>query len=274
MTHTHEGDAMSDALRTVKDLPAEMVEYVKDVETYRTNYGAARWWEAEPIHETPEPGDTWSFGDYKEATANDATHVLLRHTLYGDYLPSAAVEVSNYRALLETYPDTFTEVVGHPGAHQLMLALDFMPADDPESDDTPAERLDYMIDDLSRLADYPVYDEELMSEIETEWTNEAIESYLRADMVNELARADREAESDILDAEPIDAVREHIWRYYSDVASEYPYAEAVKMIVFPGSYDRDRDVSELTEYVVDRILEAWSAVIEREMTVNDQEPLV
>lgn len=264
---------MTSELRTVKDLPAEMVEYVKDVETYRTNYGTRRFWEAEPIHETPEPGDTWSFGDFKPATADDATHVLLRHTLYGDYLTSAAVEVSNYRALLEAYPDTFIEVQGFPGAAQLMLALDFMPAEDPESNDTPAERLDYMIDDLSGLANYPVYDEEAMLALEMQWTDEAVESYLRPDMVLELARADRKAESEILAAESIDTVREHVWSYYSD-APEYPYAEAVETIVFPGSYATTGEVSDLTKHVIGRVLEAWAKVIEGEMTVNGQEPLV
>lgn len=272
-THTNEGDAMTSELRTVKDLPAEMVEYVKDVETYRTNYGAAHWWEAEPIRETPEPGDTWSFGDWKPATADDATHVLLRHTLYGDYITSNAVEVSNYRALLEAYPDTFIEVQGYPGAAQLMLALDFMPAEDPESDDTPAERLDWMIEDLSGLASYPVYDEEAMTELEMQWTDEAIESYLRSDMVLELARADREAESEILAAEDIDNVREHVWDFYRETGNEYPYAEAVETIVFPDSHAKTGEVSDLTSHVIGRILEAWAKVIEGEMTVNGQEPL-
>lgn len=242
-------------MRTVKDLPAEMVEYVKDVETYVT------------------PGGTWSSGDWENATAEDATHVLLRHTLYGDYITSAAVEVSNYRALLEAYPDTFIEVQGYPGVAQLMLALDFMPADDPESNDSPAERLDYMVEDLSGLASYPVYDEELMTEIEMDWANEAIKSYLRSDMGSELNWADRETLGDILRAEPIDKVREYVWDYYRETGDEYPYAEAVETVVFPGARSKRGEISPLTDHVVTRMLEDWAKSIERDMTVNGQEPL-
>lgn len=276
MAHTEpngRGTAMS-KLRTVRDLPSEMVEYFKDVERSGTDYGKARWWDRDDavVTELPEVGGQWSYGDWSSATADDATHVLLRHTTYGDY-HGDAVEVSNYRTIKAAYPDAFTEVYGDYGTSALMLALDYMPADDPERDDTPAERLDYMIEDLSSLADYPLYDEEDHTYLEMEWADEAIESYLRADMSNELSRAGREAESDILAAEPIDNVRKIVWRYYSD-AGQYPYSEAVETIVFPGSHNRDRDVSELTEYVILAILAEWAAMIEGEMTVNGQDPLV
>jgi hypothetical protein len=219
------------------DLPSETVDLVI-AERSRPDYSRSDWWRHPDVHETPTVGGQWSYGDMEPATRETASHVVIRYASYSDYSGSD-VEASNHRSLLRDFPGVFVELFGDFGTQALML---------------PVSCLDEsVLEAIAGLADYPLYDEEDSSALVMEWTDEAITDYLKADMVNDLSRADRSAESEALAATPDDELRAHVWQFYSD-AGEYPHAESVGSIVFP-------DYDELREHVVTAILDRWASAI-------------
>ena len=221
------------------DLPSETVDLVI-AERWAPDYSTSEWWKRPNIHETPSPGDSWSYGDMESATRETASHVVIRYASYSDYSGND-VEASNYRSLLRDFPGRFVELYGDAGTCALML---------------PVSCLDELVlEAIAGLADYPLYDDEDSSALVMEWTQSAIGDYLRADMENDLDRAGREAETEALRATGDDELTELVWEFYSD-AGEYPYAEAVGTVVFPDS-------DALREHVVSAILDKWAESIGR-----------
>jgi hypothetical protein len=219
------------------DLPSETIDYVI-AERDRPDYSTSEWWKRPNIHETPAPGDHWSYVDMEPATRETASHVVIRYTSYSDYSGSD-VEASNHRSLLRDFPGRFVELYGDAGTQALMLPVNCLD--------------DAVLEAIAGLADYPLYDEEDSSALVMEWTTEAISDYLRADMEHDLDRSDRAAESEALRATDDDELAGMVWTFYSD-ASEYPYAEAVGTVVFPDS-------DALREHVVTAILDGWASAI-------------
>jgi hypothetical protein len=217
------------------DLPSETVDLVL-AERWAPDYSRANWWQRPNVRETPDAGGQWPYGDMEPATRETASHVVIRYASYSDYSGSY-VEVSNHRSLLRDFPGQFVDLYGDYGTRALMLPVSCL----NES----------VLEAIAGLADYPLYDDEDSSELETEWTEEAITDYLKADMVNYLDRANRSTESEALQATNDDELREHVWTFYSE-AGEYPYTEAVGSVVFPNS-------DYLTEHVVTAILDRWAA---------------
>lgn len=107
---------------------------------------------------------------------------LPRELAFGDYDNSSAVERSNYRVFIEQYgevKDAFGEqgiyeVVGDHGANAIAIRL------------TVAD--EGVLETLSALSDYPLIDEEDMSNLETEMADEAWEDYGRNELVDELEK--------------------------------------------------------------------------------------
>jgi len=91
------------------------------------------------------------------------------YTLWGDYIGDA-VQRSNHRSILADFPDIFSDFVGFPGAHELIL---------------PAEGIDAdTLDELIRIGqhirdDYPLYSDEDHSNLEMELADEAWDAYSR-----------------------------------------------------------------------------------------------
>ena len=221
------------------DLPSETVDLVI-AERWAPDYTVSEWWKRSNVHTTPSPGDSWSYGDMESATRETASHVVIRYASYSDYSGSD-VEASNYRSLLRDFPGRFVELYGDYGTSALML---------------PVSCLDELVlEAITGLADYPLYDEEDSSALVMEWTQSAIGDYLRVDMQYDLDRAGRIAESEALRATDDDELTRLVWAFYSE-AGEYPYAEAVGSIVFPDS-------DALTEHVVTAILDGWASAIGR-----------
>lgn len=96
---------------------------------------------------------------------------------------------ANYRALTRDYPETFTDIDYSNVAHLAITA------------DRLTEELASL---LGRLAnDYPVYDEEAMSELENEEISESVSDYVIHDIAREMDGQTREAWDDLTRDEQI-----------------------------------------------------------------------
>ena len=99
----------------------------------------------------------------------------IRYCSGSDYSNSSSVEVSNYRCLTECEladKEWLKTYYGGYGTFGVLIhAAELLKDTDCES------CLEY----LSGLADYPVLDEQLMSEVEHEWETEAWENWCRED---------------------------------------------------------------------------------------------
>ena len=168
-----------ESVESVRDLPRECVTYVKWRASYRRE-------------DAPEPGGTWSYGDWDQCAPEDATHVLLNYTGYSDYSGSSA-DRSNHRALMRDYPETFTNAYGGHGTEELMLSVDWTP---------PGDGRDGLLDAIAALADYPLYDEEDHSYLEMEAADDAWDQFLSWDVPRDLAEKSEspEAMEDALEA--------------------------------------------------------------------------
>lgn len=186
---------MRDEPQTVRELPAHTVTFIKvrPIEHYDWRPVDGRYQSVQTApDEYPEPGSTWSYGQWDNCSPEEATHVLLNYTGYSDYSGSSC-ERSNNRSLLRDYPDTFTEARGGYGTTELMLSVNWTAPDDGRAG---------LLSDLAALADYPLYDEEDHSALETEEAWEAWDAYLSSDVRSDLERnsPSEEAMSDAIDA--------------------------------------------------------------------------
>jgi hypothetical protein len=152
------------------------------------------------------------------------------YTLWGDYIGDA-VQRSNHRSILADFPDIFSDFVGFPGAHELLL---------------PAEGIDPdTLDELIRIGqalrdDYPLYSDEDHSNLEMELADEAWDAYLSWDVMRSLGELG-------VDTDSVDEnkVRELFYAATSEDPCS-PYAETADSVVFPY-YDDD------VAYVVARL---------------------
>jgi hypothetical protein len=93
----------------------------------------------------------------------------------GSDYSGSSVEVSNMRAFKEEYGDeSFCPVYGDYGTYAVAIRLDWL---------TPA-----IWESLAALENYPVYDDQVLSEVETEAEEEAWENWARSDFKRELEK--------------------------------------------------------------------------------------
>lgn len=184
------------------------------------------------VWDTITPADlaVWSYGDWRDATPDDATYFLVDLASWSDYSGST-VERSNYRVLLEDYPDVCVDVHGGYGTRAVLIPAD-MPADfRPDDDDeTRADFWADMIGRLAALSDYPCLDDEDVSNLEMELAGEAWDCYISWDLRRALTDAGVSEET--LDALEDDDIRE---MFYTDTyARPYgPEPESAVSVVFP-----------------------------------------
>jgi hypothetical protein len=257
---------------TVFGLPREVVRYVRvtPIEHYRCTAGPPRhdgMWDSVQTapDDMPEPGGTWSYGDWEDSSPQEATHVLINYTCWSDYSGST-VERSNHRSLLRDYTDTFTDVYGAHGTSGLMLSVRW----------TAPEGGSDLMEQIAALADYCLYDEEDHSALEMELADEAWDAYLDFDVPRALADTceSPEAMEDMLEAIEVlatkhdtgnypnttckcgesfrnwDAILTHTTpycslrdRFYASLSemNDAPYAESATDIVFP-SFDKQIEI--------------------------------
>jgi hypothetical protein len=181
------GRPYADADLTARDLTN--ITPVTDVEDLEDRGSGYEWYPvADPTEGTAEHPVELSWGRWQECPAENATHVVLGLTVWSDYSGST-VERSNERSLLEDYPQTFIRLYGGYGTSGLMLPVD-RPADwFADDEDGGIDRWQGLLEDLAKLADYPLYSEEDLSALETEIADEAWADYLRSDVLADLAKA-------------------------------------------------------------------------------------
>ncbi len=173
----------------------------------------ADWtWEALP---NPIGGESASMSDMKDATAGETpTHFEVPVTIWGDYCGDICGR-SNYRRLLEDFPDTFVEVLGDYSSQYLAIPADWTPEDDGEED---------MVNLFTGLR---LYDDEDESKLVDELAWEAWDQYLRFDIVRELDRFG--VDTDAIDE---DELKERFYALVSE-ANESPRAESATDVIFP-----------------------------------------
>lgn len=130
----------------------------------------------------PAGGERASMEDFDAAWSRgvkrsdfDPTHVDIAYTVWGDYCGSTA-ERSNHRSLLRDWPDVFVDTYGGFGSSGLALPLD-------------ATIGECVLDALAGLLDYPLYDEEDHSELESDLESEDWKSWGRRDWVGDVEDA-------------------------------------------------------------------------------------
>jgi hypothetical protein len=166
----------------------------------------------------PEPGETGHMGyEWKECRPGETADVVeVPYTCWGDYVGST-VERSNFRSLVEEYPDTFIEVYGGYDSHVLYL---------------PTFKLTREIKELvNALFDYPLVNDEDHSMLEIDLAWEAWDDWLRYDLFSDLVEYEG-LDPDEWTNEEVEFVRE---RYYA-IAMENtgPVCEDAVSAYFPN----------------------------------------
>lgn len=149
--------------------------------------------------------------------------VEVPYVAWGDYSGSG-VERSNFRCLLEDLaPYGVLEVRGGYGSRTLVL---------PYGAPVPL----HILSELAKLADeYPLWNEEDHSALESELATEAWDDYAHGDLVGDLyklADAGDEGWEAYVDAVPAEVLQAAFWQAVSD-GDEYPYLESAVSVVFP-----------------------------------------
>lgn len=108
------------------------------------------------------------------APERDQELFLISNLLSGSDYSGSSVERANFRAFLESFRDVpgIVEMWGGHGTYAIAIRLDVHHAE--------------ILETLERLEDYPVVDDDTLSELEMEMDSEAWESWARADFRREV----------------------------------------------------------------------------------------
>lgn len=176
------------------------------------NYGADGSYEWGPLPVESGEHVGWS-NVHRTAYRGDAVAMLLPCS-WGDY-GGDIVHRANYEVLLERYPDTFITIGNDHDGNGLALRFD-----SPAWND--------VMTDLAGLDDYPLLDDEAMSDIEMRLLDEAVGDWLTMD----IQRAVNERVPD----RDIDVTADMVYgalRAATEDGSDYPYAETATCIYVP-----------------------------------------
>lgn len=125
-----------------------------------------------------------TYGQYHDTDDPSQANIFIcKYMTYSDYDNSCAVERSNHRVFKEDHPEAVIPIYGGYNTNGLAVRLDKL---SPE-----------MVEELAELHNYPVLDENDMSEMEMELQNEAWNSWAEGDFVKLLKKKfDPESEED------------------------------------------------------------------------------
>lgn len=114
---------------------------------------------------------------------NPVTVTLVSYSDYG----GSDCDAANVRALDGT-PGVTTSTGGYHGEGTATVQLGELPGGEDESIDDGLDRLEHVADLMAGLEDYPLIDEEIHSEYQTELEDEAWDAWLRDDVIGDLDR--------------------------------------------------------------------------------------
>lgn len=228
---------MSDGMVKVSDLVTRLDNptlYMYDARQYvRTSTGGFEWREV-PRDEWTQPGESEYASRFESEYASrflgvysyggatpdfTPTHVEVPCTVWGDYVGGTA-ERANCVWLRDNYGENVITVTGDYGSEWIVLPLD-------------AEVPYTLADDIVALADYPLFDDEVMSEVETQLADEAWDCYLTYDVTRELAARGVDIDSEAFD---VNAYRGRFYTLTGEMPEPY-YAESAVGVVFPCMSD-------------------------------------
>lgn len=145
--------------------------------------------------ESLDVGESCSFSDMHPVRSSDSEASRSYHPEYlveneplyflpnycsGSDYSGSSVEASNHRLLVEEYGDMINEMWGDFGSYGVAIPVSVL-------FDYSNERSGELRELFKRLADYPVIDEEDMSRLEMEWSDEGWESWAKRDFERALA---------------------------------------------------------------------------------------
>ena len=208
-----------------------IAHYVRAVE--RVSYGRGycergQWVPGAESTDRPACGDRWSYGNWEDCKAAEASHVLLFS--FSDY-SGGSYDRSNYEYVKEEYPRSFIDVYGGHGTSGILIPV--------------TSRNPYLFRAVHGTIDYPLIDDEHHSALEMREADEAWDQFLRSDVRHELSREGAYGTDDVLDAldefdenpdnrdnNPRDSLRDWYYESLQD-GNESPYLETAVNIVFP-----------------------------------------
>lgn len=170
-----------------------------------------QYWEY--IHK-PERGDSLYYGDLKEANPDEykknELYIMPEFISGGDYANSGTVEISNHRVFLEQFKNTkgVHDVYGGYGTFAVAIRADVY-----ESNKEIKEIID-------KLNDYPLIDDEDLSNLEVELSDKAWDSWARDDMLDLIRKSHPSLENYEADDD-----FDYLFYQASDEAGEYWEAE-------------------------------------------------
>lgn len=148
-------------------------------ESYQKNKGEWKW------INIPEKGNALSYGDlkeesYPESYKKNELYIMPDELSGSDYSNSSTVEISNHRVFLESFKEIngVHDVFGGFGTYAVAIRLDVY-----ESNQEIKETID-------NLKDYCIINEDDLSELEREKTDEAWDSWARESMLSLIQESD------------------------------------------------------------------------------------
>jgi len=126
--------------------------------------------------------------ELKDDKQIDNVYICHEYTVSGDYGGNGSVGISNKNVLLEDHKHI--EVIGGYGSSFCVIPLVFLLSyvDEVETDEQEErnQEIENIIEIYSSLNDYPVIDEEEMSDVEEELKGEAFDNWVEYDFKREL----------------------------------------------------------------------------------------
>jgi hypothetical protein len=171
-------------------------------------------WKMSP---NPEPGDDVSMSDMDirrhswDEDNDGAKYIALPFTVWGDYVGSSYSR-SNERSLWRDYPDTFVRSTGDFGSVELLI---------PANVDIDENLFDVLV---SLADEYPVYDENDMSALESEVFDEDLASWIISDIRGSI-------DDEFIDTVTDDEITAAIFRWMEE-NGEYPQMETATNCYF------------------------------------------
>ncbi len=169
-------DPPAPVVLTLPDALSSEQRYKIELSEYHNGSGqweGAKRFDSYWVHRDPEPGEDLSYGQVEPNS--DGAYIMPEYLSGSDY-NGGLVTKSNYQVFLEKYREVngVHTVSGGHGTYAVAVRIDAL---------TPE-----MVDDIAGLSDYPLLDEDHLSNLELEQENEAWESYGADDMRHSLAK--------------------------------------------------------------------------------------
>lgn len=174
-----------------------------------------------------------SYGDFKETSEPTKDCYLMCELMEGsDYSNGRIVQASNLKAFLEEFKNCsgVHKVYGGHNTFGIAVKIDCLTEE--------------MIEIFTSLEDYPLLDEELMSDMELEEQNEAWESWVQSDFQSEIEKHLK------IDINDIGKRFDELFHHLTEEANEYWFEDGCSQYIQLEPIAQECTEKLLTEYEV------------------------